>query len=148
MFVNILSYSYIYLFVIDLAVTLRANPRLLKHTRGGGGVLRGPWPCLQVYCSVKKTTPVRHVSCGHQRTIMIIIISNGFFFILPFVHISFKLHLEHIMYTYFVLSYSILNILIRKNIPDKPMQMRRMNNEIHGKLYFIFLLQFKVMRFS
>lgn len=147
MFVNILSYSYIYLFVIDLAVTLRANPRLLKHTRGGGGSTRS-MAALTSRLFRKKTTPVRHVSCGHQRTIMIIIISNGFFFILPFVHISFKLHLEHIMYMYFVLTYSILNILIRKNIPDKPMQMRRMNNEIHGKLYFIFLLQFKVMRFS
>lgn len=147
MFVNILSYSYIYLFVIDLAVTLRANPRLLKHTQGGGGGFYAVHGCA--YKSIvpyKKTTTVRHVCCGHQRTIMII--SNGLFFILPFVHISFKLHLEHIMYMYFVLTYSILNISKRKNIPDKPMQMRRMNNEIHGKLYFIFLLQFKVMRFS
>lgn len=146
MFVNILSYSYIYLFVIDLAVTLRANPRLLKHTRGGGGVYAVHGSAYKSIVPYKKTTTVRHVSCGHQRTIMII--SNAFFFILPFVHISFKLHLEHILYMYFVLTYSILNILIRKNIPDKPMQMRRMNNEIHGKLYFIFLLQFKVMRFS
>lgn len=58
MFVNILSYSYIYLFVIDLAVTLRANLRLLKHTRGGGGSTRSMAALTSRLFRKKKTTPV------------------------------------------------------------------------------------------
>lgn len=57
MFVNILSYSYIYLFVIDLAVTLRANLRLLKHTRGGGST-RSMAALTSRLFRKKKTTPV------------------------------------------------------------------------------------------
>lgn len=37
MFVNILSYLYIYLFVIDLVVILRVNFRFLKYIWGGWG---------------------------------------------------------------------------------------------------------------
>lgn len=51
MFVNVLRYSYICLYVIELAVTLTAVLRLLNTLKGGGekGVfLRGPWPRLQV----------------------------------------------------------------------------------------------------
>lgn len=51
-FVNVLRYSYICLYVIELAVTLTAVLRLLNTLKGGGwekGVfLRGPWPRLQV----------------------------------------------------------------------------------------------------
>lgn len=50
-FVNVLRYSYICLYVIELAVTLTAVLRLLNTFKGGGekGVfLRGPWPRLQV----------------------------------------------------------------------------------------------------
>lgn len=47
MFVNVLRYSYICLYVIELAVTLTAVLRLL-NTLMGGVFLRGPWPRLQV----------------------------------------------------------------------------------------------------
>lgn len=41
MFVNVLRYSYICLYVIELAVTLTAVLRLLNTLKGGGGGRRG-----------------------------------------------------------------------------------------------------------